>query len=389
MLIRRQAMRAIIIGFCAAGLLSFAATGAATAEAHAAPVVINHTCTDLAAIPPDAIATAQNVCKWHYARLSHGRQLMVGFTLIEAADPFYAVIWPKAGGSLPVAPGELCIYTDPVDAESYWVGAGLDNTRAILTATPELNISAMSWCTELNTASESYVQDYLAAMQTLESEFPDVTFVYFTGTAEYDGTYGYNRSLRNEQIRNFCVANNKVLYDFEDLDSWWFNPDTQEWEQATYLYNGRVVPVEHPMLAGDDAEHTSYESCEQKGRAAWWMMAVLSGWSTATAVGGGADDPLPGPRASDAFNLSCYPNPCNPSATIRFSLPSADRARLSLYDARGVLVRTLVDGAIAGGAHSVVWNGTNDAGRRVGSGVYFCRVSAGKRSEVKKVLLLR
>jgi hypothetical protein len=266
MLMRRQAMRAIIIGFCAAGLLSFAATGAATAEALAAPVVINHNCTDLDAIPPDAIATAQNVCKWHYARLSHGRQLMVGFTLIEAADPFYAVIWPKAGGSLPVAPGELCIYTDPVDAESYWVGAGLDNTRAILTATPELNISAMSWCTELNTASESYVQDYLAAMQTLESEFPTVTFVYFTGTAEYDGAYGYNRSLRNEQIRNFCVANDKVLYDFEDLDSWWFNPDTQEWEQATYLYNGRVVPVEHPMLAGDDAEHTSYESCEQKGR---------------------------------------------------------------------------------------------------------------------------
>jgi len=105
-------------------------------------------------------------------------------------------------------------------------------------------------------------------MQTLESEFPNVTFVYFTGNGQDSGAYGYNRAPRNKQIRNFCIANNKVLYDFEDLDSWWLNPTTEQWEQATYLYNGRVVPVEHPMLAGSDAENTSYESCEQKGRAA-------------------------------------------------------------------------------------------------------------------------
>jgi len=215
--------------------------------------------------------------------------------------------------------------------------------------------------------------------------------VYFTGTAEYDGSYGHNRSLRNEQIRSFCVANNKVLYDFEDLDSWWFNPDTGEWEQATYLYDGRVVPVEHPMLAGDDAEHTSYESCEQKGRAAWWMMAVLGGWSTTTAVGDGGtdDDPLPGPPAREGFDLSCYPNPCNPSATIVFSLPDAGRAKLAVFDAQGRLVRTLIDGALAGGSHSVVWNGTNESGGRVGSGVYFYRITANKRSDTKKILLLR
>ena len=218
-------MRAIIIGILAAGLLGAGAASVATARTLIAPIVIDHTCTVLAAIPLDAIQTAQNVCKWHYARLSHGRQLMEGFGIIEAADPFYAAIWPSAGGSLPVEQDMLCIYTDPVGPESYWLGSGIDFTRSILTGTPALNISALTWCTELNTASESYVQDYLAAMQMLESEFPNVTFVYFTGTAEYDDAYGYNRSLRNEQIRNFCVANNKVLYDFEDLDSWWFNPD--------------------------------------------------------------------------------------------------------------------------------------------------------------------
>ncbi len=285
---------------------------------------------------------------------------MQGFDIIEAADPFYAAIWPSAGGSLPVAPGALCIYTDPVGPESYWLGSGIDVTRSILAGTPALNVSAMSWCTQLNTASASYVQDYLAAMQTLESEFPNVAFVYFTGTAEYDGDYGYNRALRNEQIRNFCVANNKVLYDFEDLDSWWLNPDTQQWEKTTYLYNGLLVPVEHPMLAGNDAEHTSFESCEQKGRAAWWMMAVLSGWS-ATADVDGSDGSVPGRPTHEGFDLSCHPNPCNPAATIGFTLGAAGHAKLAIYDAGGRLVKTLVDKMLSGGPHSVVWNGANES----------------------------
>jgi hypothetical protein len=383
-------MRAIICGILAACLSGAVSTNVATARTLTAPIVVDHTCTSLEAIPPEAIVTAQNVCKWHYARLSHGRQLMVGFERIEAADPFYAAIWPKTGGSLPAAPGALCIYTDAIGPESYWLGSGINTTRSILSGTPELNISAFSWCSELNTASANYVQDYLDAMQTLESEFPNVTFVYFTGTAQDGGAYGYNRALRNEQIRDFCVANDKVLYDFEDLDSWWLNADTQQWEQATYLYNGRTVPVEHPMLAGNDAEHTSYESCEQKGRAAWWMMAVLSGWSTSTGVGNdGSDNPGSNRPPYAGFELSCHPNPCNPSTTISFSLASTQHANLAIFDARGALVRTLVNGTLAGGPHSIMWNGTDDSGGRVASGVYFYRITADKKSATKKILLLR
>ncbi|MFA4947606.1 MAG: FlgD immunoglobulin-like domain containing protein [Candidatus Krumholzibacteriia bacterium] len=381
-------MRAIIIGILAAGLLGGAAASVATARTLAAPIIIDHTCTNLEAIPPDAIQTAQNVCKWHYGRQSHGRQITEGFAIIEAANPLYAAIW--TGDALPIEPDMLCIYTDGVYPQDYWLNTGIDITRSILTENPTLNISAYAWCTELNSASESYVQNYLTAMQTLESEFPNITFVYFTGTAEYDGAYGYNRALRNEQIRNYCLANNKVLYDFEDLDSWWFNPNTQGWEQATYLYNNRVVPVEHPMLAGSDAEHTSYESCEQKGRAAWWMVAVLSGWSASTAVGDDeSDDPVPGLPPYRGFELSCHPNPCNPAATIGFSLASAQHANLAIYDAQGRLVKTLVDGTLAGGSHSIIWNGTNESGARVASGVYFSRITADKKFATKKILLLR
>lgn len=381
-------MRAFIIGILAAGLMSGAAAGIATARTFAAPIIIDHTCTNLESIPPDVIQSAQDVCKWHYGRQSHGRQITEGLAIIEAANPLYAAIW--TADVLPIEPDMLCIYTDGVYPDGYWLDAGSDITRSILVGTPTLNISAYAWCTELNTASESYVQGYLAAMQTLESEFPNVTFAYFTGTAEYDGAYGYNRALRNAEIRNFCVANNKVLYDFENLDSWWFNPDTGEWEQATYLYEGIVVPVEHPMLAGDDAEHTSYESCEQKGRAAWWMMAVLSGWSPTADVGDtGSDDRVPEQPPLEGFDLSCHPNPCNPATTISFSLASSQHANLAIYDAQGRLVRTLVDETLAGGKHAIIWNGTNESNGRVASGVYFYRINAGKKAAAKKVLLLR
>ncbi len=377
---------AVSISICLALML---VASAASGASRSAPVVINHLCADLAAIPVDAIQTAQDVCKWHYARLSHGRQIMVGFERIEAADPFYAAIWPKTGGSLPVEPDMLCIYTDAVASDYYWRGSGIDITRAILNGTPELNISAMCWCAELDTAPVSYVQDYLTAMQTLESEFPGVTFVYFTGSAEIGGGYGYNRYLRNKQIRDFCVANNRVLYDFEDLDSWWHNPATQQWEHSTYEYNSVTVPVEHPNLAGNDAEHTSYESCEQKGRAAWWMMAVLSDWMPTTGVDDDSGDGISPAAPYKGLDLSCYPNPFNPSTTITFTLAERTNVRLAIYGAGGALVRTLVNGSLNGGAQRVQWNGLNDSGAPVASGVYFYRIGADRETSTKKLLLLR
>jgi hypothetical protein len=88
---------------------------------------------------------------------------------------------------------------------------------------------------------------------------------------------GYNRYLCNEQIRAFCRNNNKILYDFADLDCWWYNPVTSEWEQGTYEYEGHIVPVEHPHFNGDEYAHTTEESCIQKGKAFWWFVSLLEG----------------------------------------------------------------------------------------------------------------
>jgi len=84
-----------------------------------------------------------------------------------------------------------------------------------------------------------------------------------------------------------------------------------------------------------------------------------------------------------------YPNPFNPSTTISFSLGSAERVVIDVYNVRGQRVRSLVDGVYGAGEHSVVWNGCDDLGRGVGSGVYFYRMISGDYSGVKKMLLLK
>lgn len=83
------------------------------------------------------------------------------------------------------------------------------------------------------------------------------------------------------------------------------------------------------------------------------------------------------------------PNPFNPSTRISFELGESCRAALAVYDVRGKLVRVLARGPMEAGAHSAVWDGRNERGDPVASGVYFYRLRAGSFTETKKLVLLR
>jgi hypothetical protein len=100
-----------------------------------------------------------------------------------------------------------------------------------------------------------------------------------------------------------------------------------------------------------------------------------------------ADDPVAIPvRTALAQN---NPNPFNPKTAIRFDLSSPARARLEIFSASGRLVRTLVDAAYPAGSHHVLWDGRDDAGHAVGSGIYFYRLRAGSFSESRRMTILK
>ena len=75
-----------------------------------------------------------------------------------------------------------------------------------------------------------------------------------------------------------------------------------------------------------------------------------------------------------------YPNPFNPQTTIRFDLPAPSEVTLVIYDMQGRVVRTLVNGRKPIGIHNVTWDGTNNAGFSVSSGLYLYRINAGLKA---------
>ena len=84
-----------------------------------------------------------------------------------------------------------------------------------------------------------------------------------------------------------------------------------------------------------------------------------------------------------------YPNPFNPSTTIQYSLPEATKMRLDIYNIKGQLIKTLVNGEMPAGMHSVVWNGRDMNNRAVASGVYFYRISSPQNTQTKRMLLMK
>lgn len=84
-----------------------------------------------------------------------------------------------------------------------------------------------------------------------------------------------------------------------------------------------------------------------------------------------------------------YPNPFNPSTEIRFTMPQAGKATLTVYTLLGQAVTKLVDGVREAGTHVATWNGVDASGRALPSGVYLYRLESGSRVEMKKMVLMK
>lgn len=114
-----------------------------------------------------------------------------------------------------------------------------------------------------------------------------------------------------------------------------------------------------------------------------WNIDDVELWAMPTYVSGVGD--LPGQR----LELGNHPNPFNPLTKVEFALEAAGFASLDVYDMQGRLVRRLVTAELAAGVHSVVWDGLDGDGRKVGSGVYLARLMAGGQTAEHKMVMLK
>jgi hypothetical protein len=90
-------------------------------------------------------------------------------------------------------------------------------------------------------------------------------------------------------------------------------------------------------------------------------------------------------------SISNYPNPFNPSTTILFNLntDNVENTELVIYNLKGQKVKQLINDQLSAGQHTTVWNGFNDEGKSVTSGVYFYKLKAGNFEQTKKMILMK
>ena len=104
----------------------------------------------------------------------------------------------------------------------------------------------------------------------------------------------------------------------------------------------------------------------------------------------GVDDPEKMADIAKMIHLfQNYPNPFNPTTQIDFTIPATGRVQLRIYSVKGNLVRTLTDEYMDAGPQSVRWDGCDDSGKSVASGVYFYSLAAPGVKESRKMILLR
>jgi hypothetical protein len=258
-----------------------------------AAIIIDHRATRLAEIPDYWVEAAKRTLHIAYGHTSHGSQLTSGMSgLVSFKDSFYAY---NSGGSA----GALDLRDTPFSG-AYDLGnpnftAWAAATRSYLTANPTVNAVIWSWCGQVSGASAANINTYLSLMDGLEREFPDVRFVYMTGHLDGSGAEG-NLNVRNEQIRAYCRANNKILYDFADIES--YDPDRLDnfmlleandncdydsdgdgSRDANWALEWQAAHTQDVEWYNCSAAHSQALNANQKAYAAWWLWARLAGWS--------------------------------------------------------------------------------------------------------------
>ena len=383
-------------------------------------IIIDHTCTDITAIPQSVIENAKENLHIVYSHTSHGSQLTYGMTALVnfmngLGYPNDLYAWNenyKSDTTLYLRDFNGLEDLDVFPRTSAHIRNGAtdwaNDTRSFLNDkvnSSDVNVIVWSWCGGVSGATEEQIDLYLSLMNDLEQDFPDVKFVYMTGHLDGTGLEG-NLHICNEQIRTYCQDSNKVLYDFADIES--YDPDglqnynilfaddgcnydanrndTLETDggdpgnpingDANWALDWQGSHIQNEDWFSCNANHSYALNGNLKAYAAWHLWARLAGWD------GNSTNSLTFNTEKETRLLQNYPNPFKSNTTIAYSLPENSDVDISLYNVTGRKVQTLFEGHQIAGEHTLdVELNTIEAG------VFFLKLEAGTYKSISKCII--
>jgi len=256
-------------------------------------------------IPEADIQRAKDVLQIGYGHTSHGSQLSTGMTALVAfanggnlggtaySHDLFAFSATGIEGTLHLFEG-AGYNSGWLELDAGYYPSWKEETEEFLeeAAHSGCNVIMWSWCGQVSNITEQEMIDrYLTPMSDFELEYPDITFVYMTGHLDGTGETG-NLHLRNEQIRAYCEANGKWLYDFADIES--YDPDGNYYldkaanDECYYDSTGDgtrdsnwAVAWQTSHVSGTDwfpcsPAHTQALNGNMKAYAAWWLFARIA-----------------------------------------------------------------------------------------------------------------
>ena len=389
--------------------------------------VVDHRHTTVSQIPDNWIDSAKVKLKIRYFRRSHGSQVDAGgmTALQNYFGDKYAFSETESANSLFLSPRFLSVDYDP----DIWAS----DTRAYLDnpSSADINVVMWAWSFEFY---NSDIQGYLDTMENFIADYGKngtkiqagvrtvpVTFVFQTACSLMGDAENKIVFEGNQQIRKHCADNNRILFDFNDIEC--YNPDGAYFGEAAadgVTYEGLrrldddcsyIIDPNDPTTRGnwgiewrtakpdeelskisadnvctscthsdgtDGRSENSRLHCVLKGQAAWWLWAVLAGWDDGIATGIEQKQ-----IQENVVGLKNYPNPFDNNTTIEYKLEQNAHVVLELWNINGQKMNILVDENQAKGEYRLPIN-IDDK-----KGVYFYTLRINGKQISKKMIKLK